>query len=573
MDVQATLLYRTLRPVDFSALAGAFNSWIGADDMTLTLMPASNTAHILLSNPKFHAVITLTKERVDPAILASALKAPILMLKDFDYQDALRAHRMTVDILVGDGPMHLSEDVRLWMSRMGKLGESLPYPVDLKLCVLNGLVQQLLSHDLPELVYWSQSDMIFTPEEISEARDMPFPLPLAVQPVPQFDETGMMAGLRLEESAEFLGRTLVMEPSTLPFGEVTGIAMWLMNQRIEGKLQMEHGAVLETPGFPTLYLRHEMPDAYDPRGRIVITQTQPDPYAVAPGFLPNPYAQALQKQPQPTYPASTAAQSPAMVQPAPQNMQSAPVTAQAAPQPQQTDAPMYFTSERVQQPPAYVQPAAQAQTPMPPLPEAWQLAQPQDTQPAQHAPTPQETPQPQQAEPAAQTQPQPEPQVTAQPVPQVQAPPPQQAAGWANGARKGVSLSSAVQAAASQPKRTVRAPAATAAVPLHHDVDVAANLSAPKPAAPAQGAMTKQAAPAEQSPAQSPAPKATRRGLLRALPTRAISGVLAFALILMAGLTLAPHVKNGLEQLASSQGQSSSLTVVAGPDIPGLPAQ
>ena len=515
MDVQATLLYRTMRPLDVAAMVEAVNAWFGAKEMALHHSPAAGDTHILLSNPTYHAVITVQHSKVAPGILAQAMQQPILLAKSFDYDDAVYAHKMHVSVTIGDGPMNVTPEVRAWMARMGKHRQETICPLDLKLCALNGIVQHLVSHDVPELVHWAQSDMVFTPEEVAEAADMLFPLPLAVCPVPV--EGKGRYGLRLEGSDSFAGRTLVMEPAALPFDEVMGISMWLLSQRIEGALALEHGAALETPGFPTLYLRHEMPDATDPKGRIVITQTEPDRYALAPG---------VQVAPQQLQAARPAAAAP----------QPAPVP---APAPAQPVAPQFFLSDRITQPPAYAAPAAAVTNPAA-TPQPTATAAPEQAAVAQalHA----------EAQTAPAAQPAPAPAPTA---PQATA---AGHAGWSNGAKSSNPFAAAVQRAA--PAAAAAAPRANdAGVADFHKVDVAAGLMA-KPAA-----QQNAAAPGAR-------PRLSPGNLLRALPSRAIAGVLAMFLVLAAGMTLAPRLMEKGTEVAARGG---SLTVVAGPGIPGLP--
>ncbi|MGB0440618.1 MAG: hypothetical protein ACPGFC_11030, partial [Paracoccaceae bacterium] len=378
MDVKAALLYRTLRPVDYTALLAAVNAWMNADDMILRHSPSGGETHILFSNPMYHAILSLHQEKIDPDLLETALQAPTLGFKNFDYDDALHAHKIHVAITVGDGPMHVTPEIRAWMGRMGKHQDVPSFPMERKLIALNAIVQQFIQHDVPELVYWAQSDMVYSPDEVSEAGDMLFPLPLVVRPMPidgGIDLSGhQTVGVRLEGSERFVGRTMVMEPSTLPFAESMGFVMWLTSQRIEGRLTLEHGAGLETPGFPTLFLRHEMPDALDPQGRIVVSQHKPDVYAVTatyPGMTTllsshQPAVQTvMQPAPQaPSMPMMPVMQPPAAPQPAPmphhQPVPQQPMVAmQPAPQ------PMMPTPQPAPQPMVAMQPAAPQPAPMP----------------------------------------------------------------------------------------------------------------------------------------------------------------------------------------------------------------
>ncbi|MEC3860067.1 hypothetical protein VK792_02105 [Mesobacterium sp. TK19101] len=528
MDVQATLLYRTLRPVDFGALVACVNDWMGIEDMALAHSPAAGDTHILLTNPNYHAIISVVGAKVDAGVLNAALSAPILAAKSFDYSDALSAHKMHVSVTVGDGPMHVTPEIRAWMSRMGKHQESPSYPLDRKLAALNAIVQTLVAHDVPELVHWGQSDMIFTPDEVLEASDMLFPLPLVVRPEPIFANAANgleQTGVRLEHSELFVGRTLVMEPSALPFPEAMGIAMWLMSQKVDGRLMLEHGAAMETPGFPTLYLRHEMPDAQDAQGRIVITQSQPHRYAVAPQYMAAPMA-----QPAPQMTAQPAA--------APQ-----PIAATDPAQGQQYYAPHHMQQPMVQQPYAQPQQPMFMHQPMVAQPQPM----PQNVVPMQQ-PAPVAEAAPEQAAPAA------EPTEAAEapaPAPAQEAP----AAGWRNaakapqGATLGAALKSATPAArGAAPTAASLKPSLQANVLSHHTVDVAAGL--------VQKAQAEEAQP--------------KSSLLRGMHLRAVSGIVAVFLVVAAGVTMAPKfIGEGVELASTSASKPSSLSVNAGPKLPG----
>lgn len=542
MDVQATLLYRTLRPVDFGALVNCVNDWMGIEDMALAHSPAAGETHILLTNPNYHAIISVVGARVDAAELNAALSAPILVAKSFDYVDALNAHKMHVSITVGDGPMHVTSEIRSWMNRMGKHQDSPTYPLDRKLTALNAIVQTLVAHDVPELVHWAQSDMIFTSDEVLEASDMLFPLPLVVRPEPIFASTGNgeeQTGVRLEHSELFVGRTLVMEPSTLPFPEAMGIAMWLMSQKVDGRLMLDHGAALETPGFPTLYLRHEMPDAQDAQGRIVITQSQPHRYAVAPQYMVAPIA-----EPAPQMIAQPAA--------APQ-----PIAAADPALAQQYYAPHHMQQPMMQQPmmmqPMMMQPYVQPQQPM--VAQQPMAAQPQPMAQnvvAMQQPAPIAEAAPEQAAVA-------EAPAEAAPAPQVHAPAPAQeapapATGWQNAARApqgatlGAALRSAAPASGPVPTANGLKPSLQANVMSHHSVDVAAGL-------------------VQKAQAEGAQPKSS---MLRGMHLRAVSGIVAVFLVVAAGVTMAPKfIGEGVELASTSSSTPSSLTVNAGPKLPG----
>ncbi|SPF80857.1 hypothetical protein [Pseudoprimorskyibacter insulae] len=344
MDVQATLLYRSLRSLDFAAMVAAVNELIGAPDMQLQMTQPGADGSILFTNPQFHVLVTARNEKFPSSLLQSALDAPITQIKDYDFPDAIQAHRQFLTVTVGNGPVQVNNNIREWMGRMGTAAADAPYPIENKLVMLNAFVQFLVDHDTPECVHWAQSDMIFSPQEIMEARDMPFPLPLVVRPTPIIDTDDMgldIIGLRLEQSEVFLGRTMVCEPSTLPFGEVMGITMWLMSERIQDRLSLHHGATLETPGFPTLYLRHEAPDAADAQGRVVLTQVQPISERENTKFN---FAGARWNTPRPSE----------------QGHEHIPARViHAHPAPVATSAPD-FVSDRVQQAPAYAAPAAPA---------------------------------------------------------------------------------------------------------------------------------------------------------------------------------------------------------------------
>lgn len=585
MDVKAALLYRTLRPLDYTALLTAVNTWMNADDMTLRHSPSGGETHILFSNPNYHAIISLHMERVDGEFLATALQAPTLGFKDFDYDDAIGAHKMYVAITVGDGPMHVTPEIRNWMGRMGKHQDTPSFPVERKLVALNAIVQQLIRHDVPELVYWAQSDMVYSPEEVAEASDMLFPLPLVVRPVPINAGIGAdgnpSIGVRLNGSERFVARTMVMEPSSLPFAESMGFVMWLTAQRIEGRLMLEHGAALETPGFPTLYLRHEMPDATDPQGRIVVTQQKPDIYAVTAGYpgmttLIESHRPSLQSQPE------------TIMQPAPQAM----------PMPQTPMASPYVAAATIPAQPTVTAP------PMPPVPQAEPTLPPAAAQPM---------PQPEvaTAKPVHEPMPAPAPRAAVNPAPEIsaaaanlmqqktQAPVPSEpvaapadmpvenpfaeavamaeserenvvplaetpadtktdaapaassprvTVGWANGAqRSGPAPKTANHDAPANLSGEGLKPTLQANIPAHHTVDAASGLISEAVPEPVEASFQKP---------------------MYSLPIRSVGGALAVVLAITAGLLLAPDNSATGPDVAVVSGQAQ-MGVMTAPRLPG----
>jgi hypothetical protein len=581
MDVKAALLYRTLRPLDYTALLNAVNTWMNAEDMTLRHSPSGGETHILFSNPNYHAIISLHTERVDSAFLATALQAPTLGFKDFDYDDAIGAHKMYVAVTVGDGPMHVTPEIRNWMGRMGKHQETTSFPVERKLVALNAIVQQMIQHDVPELVYWAQSDMVYSPEEVAEASDMLFPLPLVVRPMPINAGIGADGnpniGVRLNGSERFVGRTMVMEPSSLPFAESMGFIMWLTAQRIEGRLMLEHGSGLETPGFPTLYLRHEMPDATDPQGRIVVTQQKPDVYAVTAGYpgmttLIEPHSPSVQSAPA------------TIMQPAPKAMPMAspyaaavmsaqmPVSAPPMPAPQHVSPTQPMPLTKAAQPVPQAEPAAQpiqepvsAPTPratVNPAPEISAAAANLMQQKTQ-APVPSETT----AAPVNVTLENPFAEAVAMAeserenvIPLAEAPAdtttdaapvaasPRVTVGWANGAhRSGFAPKTANNDAPASLSGEGLKSSLKANIPAHHTVDAASALIAEAIPEPVEASF--------QNPMYS-------------LPIRSVGGALAVVLAITAGLLLAPDNSSTGPDVAAVSSQAQ-MGVMTSPRLPG----
>jgi hypothetical protein len=548
MDVQAQLLYRSLRPLNFAAMSEAINALIGSPEMQLQLAECRADGSVLFTNPDFHVLVTQQHEKYPEAYLANALNAPITQIKDYDFQDAIQAHRMYVSIKVGNGPVQVNDQIREWMGRMGTAAADKPYPVENKLVMLNAFVQHIVDHDTPECVHWQQSDSIFSPQEVMEARDMPFPLPLVVRPTPIIDRdatTGReLVGVRLDHSQDFIGRTLVAEPCALPFGELVGISMWLLSERIQDRLSLHHGSSLETPGFPTLYLRHEAPDASDGQGRIVITQKTPISEATIAKFN---FASARWQTPRPSEQghehipthAFEAAPAPAP-QPVPQPQYAAPqLVMQAAPQmapmPQQMTPD--FVSDRVEYAPAYahaVAPAAMApvhapvqapvQAPAPQPEPVMEAVQPEPAPVAEPAPVVVEP-----APVAVQPEPAPAPAPVAQP-----------AAAPAPSTGMSAFAAAAAKATGQAPRQQVATPKAQASQ----------QLAAPEAA--------KALAGQEET---------KRKGLGNLIPMRAIASIAAVFLVVAASVTMVPKLIGGDVTVAdlTPAKAASSLTILAGP--------
>lgn len=280
---EAHLLYRRAVRFDPASLCAEINAALGQEETGLSVAMAPARDAALLSHPDYHVMIGLIRRPVQREAIRDALTAALLRTSGLDIDGIVARHRAHIAIVVGHGPLPADDP--------GEEATQTAAPLDLRLRVLKATIDALLTARDPLLIHWSQSRMIFTPEEYARGARFDLPLPLAIRPQPFTGndiDGARPIGIRAEGSAYFAGATIVVDPAPRPVETSVALALSMLAAKHAGQLPLDHGDILDTPGGETLYIRREPGDDRDPEGRIALSLSAPAPLPVPQATAPSP---------------------------------------------------------------------------------------------------------------------------------------------------------------------------------------------------------------------------------------------------------------------------------------------
>ena len=280
---EAALLYRDVVAPDFDELQTRLNASLAQSGLGVQRAPIEHDDFALYSHKDYHILVSVNDAPLAPEGFENALAAPICVLRNFDYDAAVKAHHQTICITVGNGPMHLNDQVRAYFDAAGLDVDEIKggtLPLDGKLIALNAAVQALCGIAEPDVLHWQQSDMLFSMEEVALARDRLMPVALMVHPSPLMgpkkSDGRRELGVRLLSAHHFVGKTLLIDANPRPFNETLNIGLSLIIEHKAGRCPLNHGDQLQASETDIFYVSHEDADEDDPMGRICISFTPPE---------------------------------------------------------------------------------------------------------------------------------------------------------------------------------------------------------------------------------------------------------------------------------------------------------
>lgn len=280
---EAALLYRDVTAPDFDDLQTRLNASLAQSGLGVQRAPIEQDSFALYSHKDYHILVSFNDAPLGPQGFEIALSAPICVLRKFDYAAAVKAHRQTICVTVGNGPMHLNDQVRAYFDAAGMDIDEIKggtLPLEGKLIALNAAVQALCGIAEPDVVHWQQSDMLFSMEEVALARDRLMPIALMVHPSPLMgpkkSDGRRELGVRLLSAHHFVGKTLMIDANPRPFNETLNIGLSLIIEHRAGRCPLNHGDQLQASETDIFYVSHEDADEDDPMGRICIGFTPPE---------------------------------------------------------------------------------------------------------------------------------------------------------------------------------------------------------------------------------------------------------------------------------------------------------
>ena len=277
-EVQAALLFDTRPPLDIGMYFEWFVAWAkdkGLPGSFQTLKGATDANNLGIAGAGMHAMIHFSDEPCAADEFSLPLRAPILKNKNFDFKAAIKEHRASVVITVGDGEVPMSaENLEL----MAQAGMNRP-PSDpmLKLAFLQALMQSLATLTRPTMVSFCPSQSLLCPQELAAVSEMPLPFPILFHPFPFSNgknEDGMpRIGMAAIHAPLLIGTELELEniPSDMPIATRINLLATLIQKKRSGDLPLDDGDRLQPDGTYNLTVRHEPGSKDGGPLRVVVT--------------------------------------------------------------------------------------------------------------------------------------------------------------------------------------------------------------------------------------------------------------------------------------------------------------
>lgn len=280
VPTDAILMMARAPRLDFDQLCAQINARLGDPEHVLGVGNARGKDFALLTHPDFHVLISANRKRVARASVVQALSAPISKLRSPDYDRLFARHCAHVAITVGEGPMHYPDGTEEVFAEAGIDTRGSGVSMAFRLRVLKAAMDAMRARHAPILVHWTQSDMLYSAQELDFAPDFDLPVALATHPLPTAglaDDGGTPPlGVIALHSDALAGQTITVDPNPRDFADSLNMAVSMMIEKHAGRLTLAHGDQLTTEAGDTFFVRHEAPDALTPAGRICLSMTKPD---------------------------------------------------------------------------------------------------------------------------------------------------------------------------------------------------------------------------------------------------------------------------------------------------------
>lgn len=256
--IEGSLLYRALPNLNHDRILALLNAIRPADQSAFRFDESGGFANDALCVKLFESA-----EPLPVARFTSALGASLTRIKAHDYSADVAAHRAHVSLSVSDR----------------EHGRAATYAGMIEKIVICQRVALAINRQArAELLYWPQSDMLFTTEELHKTAVMDFPVTLVTRPELYAGGRDPMGrerfGLRAVGAEMFLGKPLVFAVTARPVEELLALADFLILQHVTGEVPMTHGDVYHLSARDELRITHLAPSPAMSDGAIRVTMAR-----------------------------------------------------------------------------------------------------------------------------------------------------------------------------------------------------------------------------------------------------------------------------------------------------------
>lgn len=277
---QAALLYPEAPGLSFDDLLTAFNADLRqAGEMSFSLGGDTSERFALFTHAGVHATVAIHAGPIDRGAAARAVTSAASLGLPVDVEAVLASHRAHMLISVADGPSPAAFDTPE------------PVPAELRVDLLARLTRLVAEQAPPEAIHLTAADRMYSARDIA-AIEQSDPAPMLIHPHLTGESTSTGGargyGLRAEGSQVLLGGPVLdVEgiPETMPPRSAHKLACKLLRAYSAGKLRLNDGSRVNTPGGLSLRIRHEDGSDSAPGGSIVASfhgRAPASPQVVAP---------------------------------------------------------------------------------------------------------------------------------------------------------------------------------------------------------------------------------------------------------------------------------------------------
>ena len=224
-QLQAAILFEGGHAVNIARLADFVVQAFTDIGLPMRVAQAHGEFAVILGAHDLHVTLEFVPNRADEAALAGALGSAFVQRLAPDAAERVARHTSLLIIEVRHGVMPDLPELAAFQSKIGmaRTGCSLP-AYQQRTDVLGHLCRMVLQLDGPNLVHWTPSNMLVTPERFPDQNSMTCPNVLSIHPilfggetVPGFAE--VTAGFYTLGAADLVGREIHVVPAPVPWIE------------------------------------------------------------------------------------------------------------------------------------------------------------------------------------------------------------------------------------------------------------------------------------------------------------------------------------------------------------------
>lgn len=267
--IEAALLYDTMETMRSDTILPRLNKALQPQGIRFHACSKTAGGPTKFTGDRMHIVLSEVNGPLPSEIFQPALSSHFTRIKPADYAARIDRHHRAILIAVGDGPApEAGSNTRTEKSNVETA------PLDRKILSCYQTVVAAMETSCPDLVHWSQSDLLLTPEEVLRSRDLPFPMHIVTHPAPfssGTDASGTpLIGFRARQSHLFCEKTLVMEECGKPLDFSLTVVDFLMLQFMAGQIGLRHGDVYNFSDAERIIIRHVEGSGERPEGYISV---------------------------------------------------------------------------------------------------------------------------------------------------------------------------------------------------------------------------------------------------------------------------------------------------------------